>query len=288
MSLLGEIEEAKKIWQQSGWPIRALIVLSMFLMVNSVASLSDVVFEWKGFILDGLEFYRRWVTEPIRSVTEAVGLTYGENEIDRIMVASITFFSMTPLSVVLEARDNVRHSKNELEVIRAGLEKPKELLKQDRERLKQHRELIEQYRAMVEQLKARAEPYTGTFEEYDAPEELLEEQEEMEEEMEEMLAKQAGAQSKFLELERSHYSFRRTVRKFYKMYAGGFLILSAYAAIYGLFEMPSRWYDLPFLLCIYLWVGYIIDNRKRYFAPGIVAVSIVLLLGAINVGLTRT
>jgi hypothetical protein len=65
MALVSDLEEAKKMWKNSSFSARAFIVISTFLAVSSITSLSDTIFKWKGFILDGLNFYREFIRFPL-------------------------------------------------------------------------------------------------------------------------------------------------------------------------------------------------------------------------------
>ena len=68
--------------------MKAAIILVTFLSISSITSLSDVVFEWKGFILDAIEFYRKWIVNPFRSVATLIGLNYVDIEVDAIVLFS--------------------------------------------------------------------------------------------------------------------------------------------------------------------------------------------------------
>ena len=58
-------DEIKKYWKESPIWAKVVWVLSVFFASSSIASLSDLVFAWKGFILDGIEFYRA-IISPIK------------------------------------------------------------------------------------------------------------------------------------------------------------------------------------------------------------------------------
>lgn len=65
MGLKGDLDEVAKVWRVTPWRIRAWLVLSLFLASGSIASLSETVSKWKGFILDSVRFYRRWISTPL-------------------------------------------------------------------------------------------------------------------------------------------------------------------------------------------------------------------------------
>ena len=56
--------------------MRCVLVLAFFLTTSSLASLSETVFKWKGFILTGIEFYQEWIQGPIKILGPKVGLNY--------------------------------------------------------------------------------------------------------------------------------------------------------------------------------------------------------------------
>lgn len=58
-------DEIKKYWKESPFWAKVVWVISAFFASSSIASLSDLVFSWKGFILDGIDFYRAMIT-PIK------------------------------------------------------------------------------------------------------------------------------------------------------------------------------------------------------------------------------
>lgn len=65
MGLKGDIDEAKVIWAGSPWWMKPLLVMSVFISISSIATLSDLIINWKGFILDAIEFYRQWINIPV-------------------------------------------------------------------------------------------------------------------------------------------------------------------------------------------------------------------------------
>ncbi len=74
MNLIDDWEEAKAMWRRSSRPMKALICLGLFMTTSSVTSISDVVFEWKGFMLAGVEFYRAWIRQPLQDLAATFGL----------------------------------------------------------------------------------------------------------------------------------------------------------------------------------------------------------------------
>lgn len=60
--------DVKQYWKQSPYWAKIVWVLSTLFSSSSIASLGDTVFAWKGFILDGINFYRI-IVSPIKSIS---------------------------------------------------------------------------------------------------------------------------------------------------------------------------------------------------------------------------
>lgn len=98
MSLLSEIEEYKDAWNKSSWKMKFVILLMLIMSTSSLVSLSDTIFEWRGFILDGVEFYQRFIAIPISRFLSRLGLTYTGGAIDSLIILWIT--TMAVLRVI--------------------------------------------------------------------------------------------------------------------------------------------------------------------------------------------
>lgn len=86
MGLKGDIDEVKDIWGNSSWLTKSWLGLSCFLSVSSITSLSDIVVKWKGFILDGIEFYRSWVLAPVLEILELFNLQLSVAHVDLLVI----------------------------------------------------------------------------------------------------------------------------------------------------------------------------------------------------------
>jgi hypothetical protein len=65
MGLRGDLHEVTSVWKHSSWRVKAYLALSAFLASGSIASLSDTVFRWKGFIRDALSFYQTYISDQL-------------------------------------------------------------------------------------------------------------------------------------------------------------------------------------------------------------------------------
>jgi hypothetical protein len=86
MGLKDDLIEAKELWTNSSWVMKCIIGISMFLTISSVTSLSDVFFGWKGFILDGVEFYRTYLIGPVVYLISVFGVKLQPLDIDAFIV----------------------------------------------------------------------------------------------------------------------------------------------------------------------------------------------------------
>lgn len=90
MGLIGDIQESKNLWLKSSWLFRIVILVSTFFAISSIASLSDVIFHWKGFIYDGIKFYSTWISEPIKKIALEYGLEFSTRAVD-FMILQLLF-----------------------------------------------------------------------------------------------------------------------------------------------------------------------------------------------------
>jgi hypothetical protein len=74
--------------------MRLVLVIGLFLSSTSLASLSDRVFELRGFVLTGVEFYRTWIAGPIVALTNG---RYSRVEVDLL---SLIVLLLWPVSRV--------------------------------------------------------------------------------------------------------------------------------------------------------------------------------------------
>jgi hypothetical protein len=68
MGLNGDFHEVAKVWRQSSWQIRTYLALSAFLASGSIASLSETVFRWKGFVSDAGFFYQTYIAGQLQQL----------------------------------------------------------------------------------------------------------------------------------------------------------------------------------------------------------------------------
>lgn len=86
MGPLGDIQEAKSFFPKASLITKLIVILATFLSISSIASLSNVIFSWKGFILDGINFYKHWVTDPLKEFAFNFDVFLNNENIDTLML----------------------------------------------------------------------------------------------------------------------------------------------------------------------------------------------------------
>ncbi|AUP77449.1 hypothetical protein [Flavivirga eckloniae] len=84
MSLKNDFDEFIADFKKYPLWLKIVLGTSLFISASSITSLSDTIFEWKGFIKDGLDFYRIHISSPLRRVFRSIDLIYSQNSIDFI------------------------------------------------------------------------------------------------------------------------------------------------------------------------------------------------------------
>jgi hypothetical protein len=68
MGLKGDIDELSSTWTRASRLLKGWLGLSVFLSASAVASLSEIIMKWRGFFRDSLEFYKGWISEPLKEL----------------------------------------------------------------------------------------------------------------------------------------------------------------------------------------------------------------------------
>ena len=83
MTLKADLDELTEYWGRAPWRVKVVLGLSVFLSTSSLASLADAVFQWKGFVLEAIAFYREYVAVPFATLLGGLsGLTFTPQWID--------------------------------------------------------------------------------------------------------------------------------------------------------------------------------------------------------------
>ncbi len=92
MGLKADVEEVLKAnWKNSPWWYRLWLCVSAYLAISSIASFAETVIKWKGFILDGVLFYRHWIRSPLIDIMKFLHLPIPTNKGDAIIAGSVLY-----------------------------------------------------------------------------------------------------------------------------------------------------------------------------------------------------
>ena len=108
MSLSSDIHELGDVWSRSGYLFKIVVIVSIFLSVSSVASLAERIFEWKGFILDAVNFYRIYIVNTFSVLLAKIGINLDQEKID--------YLTITMISVSCMARGGIMLGKEKLKL----------------------------------------------------------------------------------------------------------------------------------------------------------------------------
>ncbi len=112
MGLKADVDEVVQYWSGAPWRVRVLLAIALFLSSSSLASLSEAVWKWKGFILDALTFYRSWVVHPMSEVAQRViGQSVPPNFIDNAIFFGLFMGALTR-ALLFRAASKSRHVAN--------------------------------------------------------------------------------------------------------------------------------------------------------------------------------
>lgn len=94
MGILSDAEELAKAFPKASWPTK-IIILSGFLgSVTSLASISDSVYKWKGFVANFLNLYYEFVKVPFVEMTSFLPLYIPPYTLDYLILSTCTVLAM--------------------------------------------------------------------------------------------------------------------------------------------------------------------------------------------------
>lgn len=65
MGIQSQIEEWRAQWNRGSFEKKVVVIASIFIAVGPVASLSDKIFEFRGFMRDGILLYEEFIRYPL-------------------------------------------------------------------------------------------------------------------------------------------------------------------------------------------------------------------------------
>jgi hypothetical protein len=72
MGLKADFEEVRLAWPSYPWRLKIWLILSAFLASGAIASISETIIKWKGFVLDAVMFYQTWIALPLQQGLKAL------------------------------------------------------------------------------------------------------------------------------------------------------------------------------------------------------------------------
>src|SRR5438309_2265838 len=92
MGLKGDLDEVVTVWSRSPWRVKAYLAISAFLASGSIASLSDTVFRWKGFVSDALSFYQNHISDQLLRLLQ-FGFPHVPRGASDLLILSVLYVS---------------------------------------------------------------------------------------------------------------------------------------------------------------------------------------------------
>ncbi|HIF5692802.1 TPA: hypothetical protein ACX3DQ_003909 [Vibrio parahaemolyticus] len=88
MGFHSDYEEILSAFHRVGPLQKVLLILSFFMSISAIASLSETIFKWKGFILDAVAVYQDCFVAPIVEYSALFGLHYEQHEVHSAVLLS--------------------------------------------------------------------------------------------------------------------------------------------------------------------------------------------------------
>lgn len=117
MGLKADFDEVVEAWPKYSWMLRLWLILSAFVASGAIASLSETVFKWKGFVLDAVAFYRSFLSEPLAQFIHARNPHLGPAIADALLLAAVSSLAQ----VVVSAGQNEPSSLRLRRELRLGI-----------------------------------------------------------------------------------------------------------------------------------------------------------------------
>lgn len=89
MHIQNEINEIKRSYSEGGVFTKMFLILGLFFGVSSLTSIASAIVEWKGFLLNAINFYQSYFVSPIISAGRSFGFSYSTAEVHTAIVLSI-------------------------------------------------------------------------------------------------------------------------------------------------------------------------------------------------------
>ena len=108
MWLKDDLEQVKQSWKRSPWWIRLWMLMSLFFAISSLASMSEAVADWKGFILDGVKFYQGFVSSPLQEFAAKRGMDFDRAFWDFLILLNTFAWILCRAEIISNKDENKR------------------------------------------------------------------------------------------------------------------------------------------------------------------------------------
>lgn len=99
MGLKSDFDEVLEAWPKYPWILRFWLIISAFTASGAIASLSETVFKWKGFLLDAVVFYRSFLSKPLAQCIHVQNPHIGPAMADALLLATVSSLAQVVVSV---------------------------------------------------------------------------------------------------------------------------------------------------------------------------------------------
>lgn len=91
MSVFGDFKELRDEWKKNSFSGKVFLIISTIFATTSLTSISEIVVKWRGFMLEVIRFYQKWVRQPFRNFLDWFGLDIELVTADLLIVVSVIF-----------------------------------------------------------------------------------------------------------------------------------------------------------------------------------------------------
>ncbi|GGZ83204.1 hypothetical protein [Paraglaciecola chathamensis] len=94
MGILSDAEELAKAFPKASWPTKIIMLSGFFGSITSLASISESVYKWKGFVANYLNLYVEYVKNPFISIVSHLPLYIPPYTLDYFILSVCTVLAM--------------------------------------------------------------------------------------------------------------------------------------------------------------------------------------------------
>tara|TARA_Y100000766_G_scaffold271340_1_gene270104 strand:+ start:4593 stop:5315 length:723 start_codon:yes stop_codon:yes gene_type:complete len=94
MGILSDAEELAKAFPKASWPTKIIMLSGFFGSITSLASISESVYKWKGFVAKSIEIYDKYVKSPFAEVLDFLPFQIPAYTLDYLILSVCTVLAM--------------------------------------------------------------------------------------------------------------------------------------------------------------------------------------------------